>query len=158
MARSFAIRPPISDTWKSRLALTAGLRQLGIERPELVFLAADVLRPDYSALVRTIKLRSPDSFLITLEARGSSGCFPPARAQRGPDLTLPSLFTEKELLDGIFLAELKQTSPAPAELDRTGSLPFPPPRNFFRNCSSRCINCRSRSGSATGSCWSSIWI
>ena len=95
---------------EEQAGLNAGLRQLGIERPELVFLAADFLRPDYSALVRTIKLRSPDSFLITLEAVDSSGASRRARSA-GADLTLPSLFTEKELLDGIFLAELKQTSP-----------------------------------------------
>lgn len=68
---------------EEQAGLNAGLRQLGIERPELVFLAADVLRPDYSALVRTIKLRSPDSFLITLEAVDSSGRFPPRALSGG---------------------------------------------------------------------------
>lgn len=115
---------------EEQAGLNAGLRQLGIERPELVFLAADVLRSDYSALVRTIKLRSPDSFLITLEAVDSSGASRRARSA-GADLTLPSLFTEKELLDGIFLAELKQTSPAPAELDGR-ELAIPSPAEFLQ--------------------------
>ena len=79
---------------EEQAGLNAGLRQLGIERPELVFLAADFLRPDYSALVRTIKLRSPDSFLITLEAVDSSGASRRAR-QRGPILPFPPCSRKK---------------------------------------------------------------
>ena len=89
--------------------LNAGLRQVGLERPELVFLAADFLRPDYSALVRTVKRRSPDSFLIALEGEHSPGTSRNSLSA-GADLTLPVLFTEKELLDSVFRAELQRTS------------------------------------------------
>ena len=91
--------------------LNAGLRQLGLERPDLVFLAADFFCPDYNALVRAVKRRSPGSFLIALEDEPKLGSSRRSLAA-GADLALPSQFTEKELLDGVFRAELKRTGTA----------------------------------------------
>lgn len=105
--------------------LNAGLRQLRQEKPELVFLAADFRRPDYSALMRTVRHLIPQSYLIALEDRAvhspQSSALPD-----GPNLVLPILFTEKELLDGIFLAELQQANvPITETLPPSPAIPTP---------------------------------
>ena len=106
--------------------LNAGLRQLQAERPELVFLAADFLRPDYNVLVRTVKRRSPDSFVIALEdeARAHGAA---RRTRDDADLILPALFTEKQILDSVLQAELRRAAAAPAgdQVQDMASIPSP---------------------------------
>lgn len=132
-------KPPVGAILRNRAphiqhlrelpGLNAGLRQMGSEHPNLVFLAADCLRPDYGALVRTVKRRSPDSFLIALEAECSETSHRSLSA--GADLALPVLFTEKELLDGVFLAELNRTGAASTGPEQREQ-PLPSPEDFLQ--------------------------
>lgn len=132
-------KPPVGAILRNRAphiqhlrelpGLNAGLRQLGSEHPDLVFLAADCLRPDYGALVRTVKRRSPDSFLIALEAERSETSHRSLSA--GANLALPVPFTEKELLDGVFLAELNRTGADSLGLEHREQ-PLPSPEGFLQ--------------------------
>lgn len=81
------------------------LRQLDREQPELVFLAIARQNPEFSALVRSIRNRDPGSFIIAFDNVTPGQAQPKA----APDLTLPVPCSEKQLLDGVFLAELRRT-------------------------------------------------
>lgn len=96
--------------------MNQALRQLDRERPELVFLAADGGRPGYGALLRAVRARAPGCFLIALGSRGGECRSAPPQAD-GADLVLPAMWSEKQLLDGVFLAELRRTGAEP----QTGS-------------------------------------
>lgn len=108
--------------------ISQALRQLDREHPELVFLAASAARPDYGALLRTVKARDPGCFLIAL---GGGPC--PGLPQKSrPDLTLPAMWTEKQLLDGVFQAELDRAGIEPGtDREQAAEQELPDPKAFL---------------------------
>lgn len=107
--------------------INQSLRQLDREQPELVFLAVPRRRPEFSALIRAIRARDPGCFIIAFDD------VPPGPKKAAePDLFLPSICSEKQLLDGVFLSELQRTGARAENADEPGpEQTIPDPKAFL---------------------------
>ena len=108
--------------------VSQGLRQLDREKPELVFFASDLQRPEYSAMIRSIRARDPGCYIISFRPSFGRADAP----HDASDLTLPAMWSEKQLLDGVFLAELRRSGAAPEPAAEQGpEQTLPDPKAFL---------------------------
>ena len=83
------------------------LRHVSDDRPDIIFYSFDSYRPESHAMLRQIRLLDPGCFLITVEKSSRQEREPKTFAETS--VALPWRFTEKQVLDAVFRAELSLT-------------------------------------------------